>query len=252
MIRVAVVGKGGSGKSLVAGTLARLAARRGHHVLALDSDLMPGIAFTLGIEQPSTPPLLEAAERDENGRWRLKPGIGPYRAIQRYSTPAPDGIRLLQCGKVGAEGLPAIQPAVQAYYRVIHRLHQVTSLASWSFVGDLPAGPRQVAYDWAPYARTFVLVVEPTWQSMLTARRVARIATARSAARVLTVANKIKSPDDLDRIESFLKTAAVAVVPVDAQVRAAERGGRAPVEHAAGSPAMLEIERLLNQLEEDG
>jgi hypothetical protein len=32
-------------------------------------------------------------------RWRLKPGIGPVRAVQRYAAHAPDGTRLLQIGK---------------------------------------------------------------------------------------------------------------------------------------------------------
>jgi CO dehydrogenase maturation factor len=44
-LRVAVVGKGGAGKSLIAGTL----ARRGHHVLALDVDTLPGLALSLGL-----------------------------------------------------------------------------------------------------------------------------------------------------------------------------------------------------------
>lgn len=76
---VAVAGKGGAGKSVVAGTLARILAREGERVLALDSDMMPGLALNLGAEEPALPPLLEAAEKDENGRWRLKRGIGPAR-----------------------------------------------------------------------------------------------------------------------------------------------------------------------------
>jgi CO dehydrogenase nickel-insertion accessory protein CooC1 len=52
-LRLAVVGKGGAGKSVIAGTLARLLARRGERVLALDSDLLPGLALSLGAEQPA-------------------------------------------------------------------------------------------------------------------------------------------------------------------------------------------------------
>jgi cellulose biosynthesis protein BcsQ len=35
---LATAGKGGAGKSVLAGTLARILARRGHRVLAVDSD----------------------------------------------------------------------------------------------------------------------------------------------------------------------------------------------------------------------
>lgn len=45
-VRIVVVGKGGAGKSVVAGTMARVFARGGERVLALDSDLMPGLALS--------------------------------------------------------------------------------------------------------------------------------------------------------------------------------------------------------------
>ena len=48
-LRVALVGKGGAGKSVIAGTLARILARRGHRVLALDVDTLPGLALSLGL-----------------------------------------------------------------------------------------------------------------------------------------------------------------------------------------------------------
>ncbi len=48
-MRVAFVGKGGAGKSALSGTFARVLARRGDRVLALDSDPMPGMAFSLGV-----------------------------------------------------------------------------------------------------------------------------------------------------------------------------------------------------------
>ena len=59
-MRVAFVGKGGSGKSTIAGTIARLLARDGDNVLALDVDTLPGLAFFQleklpgGVKPPST------------------------------------------------------------------------------------------------------------------------------------------------------------------------------------------------------
>jgi CO dehydrogenase maturation factor len=68
-MRIAVVGKGGAGKSVVAGTMARLLARRGDKVLALDSDPIPGLAISLGLGSLTTPMLQDAVEKDEKGRW---------------------------------------------------------------------------------------------------------------------------------------------------------------------------------------
>src|SRR5262249_31358619 len=48
LMRVAFVGKGGVGKSVIAATVTRLLARRGQPVLALDIDTMPGLVVSLG------------------------------------------------------------------------------------------------------------------------------------------------------------------------------------------------------------
>ena len=246
-MRVAVVGKGGSGKSVIAGTMARVLARRGETVLAIDSDFMPGLALSLGADVPDDPPLKDAAERPEGGRWRLKKGIGPVRAVQRYSTEAPDGVRLLQAGKFGREGLPPIMASVQAFYQVIHRLPRAKAFDEWTIVGDLPAGPRQTAFDWAPYAETFVLVAEPTWKSALTARRIARIARSRGR-RVYVVANKIRADADRRLVEQRVGEAVLASVPADDAVTEADSLGRALIDHAPGSPAARAIERLADEL----
>ncbi len=88
-MRLAVVGKGGAGKSVISGKMARVLARQGPPLLALDSDLLPGLSFSLGAgEDPALPPLRDAAEKGEDGRWRLKKGIGPARAVRRARSSA--------------------------------------------------------------------------------------------------------------------------------------------------------------------
>jgi CO dehydrogenase maturation factor len=217
-------------------------------VLALDSDLVPGLALSLGADEPPEPPLVVAAERPEGEPWRLRRGVGPVRAVQRYATAAPDGVRLLQAGKTPPAGLAPIMPAVQAFYRVIHGIGDAPALREWAFVGDLPAGPRQAAFDWAPYADTFLLVVEPTWKSALTARRIARIAAARPGVEVLPVVSKATARADERRVEELLGTPVFGVLPADEAVVAAERAGRAPLDHAPSTPAVAAVEALLDRL----
>src|ERR671937_3137736 len=48
-MRIAVAGKGGAGKTTTAATLARLLARRGYRVNALDDDPNPNLAVALGL-----------------------------------------------------------------------------------------------------------------------------------------------------------------------------------------------------------
>src|SRR5205823_4294013 len=61
-MKLAIAGKGGSGKTSISGTMARLLARQGHKVLAIDGDSNPNLSLTLGIpaeqlnQMPTLPP----------------------------------------------------------------------------------------------------------------------------------------------------------------------------------------------------
>jgi hypothetical protein len=69
---------------------------------------MPGLARSLGVDEPRVTALLAAAEKPEDEPRRLKRGIGPARVVSRYTTPAPDGVRLLQLGKSDKDGLTPV------------------------------------------------------------------------------------------------------------------------------------------------
>ena len=247
-MRIAVVGKGGAGKSVIAGTAARILARRGRPVLAVDTDLMPGLAFSLGMGGAHDASLEGAAEKDEEGRWRLRKGVGPVRAVQRHAVRAPDGVRLLQCAKLGADGLDPIRGPLRACYSIVHRLGAARAFRDWAIVGDLPAGPRQPAFDWAPYADTYVVVAEPTWKSALTARRVARIARGRPGKRAVLVATKVGGEEDVGRVEELVGEPVAAAIPADGAVAEADRLGVALIDRAPSSPAALAIEDLVDEL----
>jgi CO dehydrogenase maturation factor len=249
-VRIAVVGKGGAGKSVIAGTMARLVARRGTPVLALDADTMPGLSLSLGSgPDPAVPPLMEAAERDEQGRWRWCWGIDAATAARRFATDAPDGVRLLQRGKVGRDGSAAITAASKAFWEVVHGLVDAPEFRDWTLVGDLPAGPHPVADDWSPYANAYVVVVQPTVQSAMTGRRVARLARLRAPhALVLPIANRVRDEHDVRHVEKLLGEPVFASIPADEAVAAAERIGAAPIDHAPDSPTIAAIERLIADL----
>ena len=246
---LAVVGKGGAGKSVVAGTLARVLSRRGHVVVAIDSDTMPGLTRVLGLEEPAVAPLLAAVEQDGGGRWRLRKGIGPVRAVQRFSTRAPDGVRLFQLGKVGADGLAPMLATLNGFLAVVWHLEDRATPRGWTIVGDLPAGLRHPVVGLSPYARIYVVVFEPTTQSALTARRVARFARRYHEARVLFVANKIVDAADRRLAQRLLGEPFYVAVPADQAVVEAERTGAALLDAAPDCHAVQAIETLADRLE---
>src|SRR5690348_14264523 len=87
-LRIALAGKGGAGKSVIGGTLARTFARLGHHVLALDVDTLPGLAFSLGLslEEANRAGLPEdLAERVPERGWMLREGVEPAALVEKYA-----------------------------------------------------------------------------------------------------------------------------------------------------------------------
>ena len=95
-MKLAIAGKGGSGKTSISGTMARVLARGGHDVLAIDGDSNPNLALTLGIpaERMSELPTLprDLIERSEQGV-RLKATLDEICAT--HSLAGPDGVSLL-------------------------------------------------------------------------------------------------------------------------------------------------------------
>jgi CO dehydrogenase maturation factor len=96
-MKLAVAGKGGSGKTSISGTMARVLARGGRSVLAIDGDSNPNLALTLGIppERMSDLPTLprDLLERTEEGKARLT--LTLEEVCDSHSLEGPDGVSLL-------------------------------------------------------------------------------------------------------------------------------------------------------------
>jgi CO dehydrogenase maturation factor len=109
-LRVAIAGKGGSGKTTIAGTLSRLLAARGRRVLAVDGDTNPNLAQTLGLPRdeaagPMALPgdLLQRIE-DPDGTTRSVLAVPVQEVLSRYGRDIDLNIRLLVMGRVDHAG----------------------------------------------------------------------------------------------------------------------------------------------------
>ena len=224
-MRVAFVGKGGAGKSSLAGTFARILAGTGRSVLALDSDPMPGMAFSLGIEQTDSGlPDGAVEEYDQEGRsaYRLREGLTGTGAVMQYATSGPDGVHFLQLGKARGRQWSNTRQHF-AFQRVLDDLPG----DGWSVVGDLPGGTRQPFLTWGRYAETFLVVAEPSPASCLTGRRLAKLSAMHGAPRVLVIANKVRGTGDAELVAERTGLPLIGAVPWDPAVGEADRVGRA-------------------------
>ncbi len=247
-MRVAFVGKGGAGKSAISGTFARLLARRGVPVLAVDSDPMPGMAFSVGMAQSDAgipdDAVVERGEHEEGPRFRLRPGLSAAEAVEMYAATGPDGVRFLQFGKL--RGRPRdLFRSQMAFFQIRQELAQM----AWNVVGDLPGGTRQPFSGWGEFADIFLVVVEPTTKSLLSGRRLARLNDNREVPkRIVCVASKILSDDDVAWVSQGTGLEVIAAVPWDEQLATSERAGRPPLDDAPDCPAVLAVAALVERL----
>jgi CO dehydrogenase maturation factor len=95
-VKLAIAGKGGSGKTSISGTMARLLARQGRSVLAIDGDSNPNLALTLGLPPEAMngmPTLTRDLLRRTDSGSELTQSLEEI--CDSHSVGAPDGVTLL-------------------------------------------------------------------------------------------------------------------------------------------------------------
>ncbi len=91
-MKIAVVGKGGSGKTTTSAVLARTFARAGHQTLALDCDTNPNLGISLGLGEETTERLVSMRDALDDGTEEHAHSADEL--IERFGTDGPDGVRL--------------------------------------------------------------------------------------------------------------------------------------------------------------
>ncbi len=236
-IRLAVIGKGGAGKTVISSTLARLLARRDRKVLAADLDTNPGMALSLGL--PSTtaglPPEALAEHPGAAYGWHLAGGLTPLEAVERFATRGPDGVHFLALGKIGTSDKAAAKQSVVAMIHLLLGLGE----PGWDVVADLEAGPTTPFERYHAFADDVAVVVGPAWRSAMTARRL--LPMVGEGRNPVVVANRFADEPDHPGLAPAIR------IPFDPDLAEAERQGLAPLDACPDSPAIAAIARLADR-----
>ena len=105
-MKIAVAGKGGSGKTTIAGILARLLAQHGHEVWAIDADSNPNLSATVGVSTEARKNIksLESGllreATDEKGQRTMRLAIPPREVAREFGLLVADRLTLLLMGTV--------------------------------------------------------------------------------------------------------------------------------------------------------
>ena len=109
-MRLAIAGKGGSGKTTISAALARSLARDGYQVVAIDCDPNPNLATALGVSaeernamKPIPSDMVEEVE-DVAGHVHLTVVRPLHQIAEICGMLAPDGVRVLMGSQVERAG----------------------------------------------------------------------------------------------------------------------------------------------------
>lgn len=257
-MKIATVGKGGSGKTTVAGTLARVLARRRHKVLAIDGDPNPNLALTLGLSRQDAdriryipPTLVEAVSGSGPSPATLRLTIDRARVLGEYAAEAPDGVKLIVMGKP-ADG-SAGSGCMCASHRAVRGMIAELSDAGDDTVTDMEAGLEHLKRGTARNVEAMLIVAEPYYRSLEAASRTFSLATELGIPHVYAVANKVRDEDERRAIQAYCDQHGIpvmAVVPFEERFLAAERAECAPADFADGSAGFRAIEQIADRLDE--
>jgi len=232
-VRLAVIGKGGAGKTVISSTLSRLLARTGRKVFACDLDVNPGLAVSLGLPptEAGLPP--EAVEEHPGSvyGWQLTGAMRPVEVIERFAEVAPDGVRFLGLGKLSTTDKAAAKQSVAALVHLLLGMGE----PDWDVIADLEAGPTTPFERYHAFAEDVVVVTGPAWRSAMTARRLLPMVEDRN---LTVVANRFRDEPDHPGLAARFR------IPFDPDLAEAERQGLAPLDACPESPAIAEIRRL--------
>jgi CO dehydrogenase maturation factor len=245
-LRLALIGKGGAGKTVLSSTLVRTLARRGRTVFAVDLDTCPGLAFSLGIPVTDAglpDEALEQAPAAPYG-WQLAGGLTPVEAVERFAADGPDGIRFLGLGKIGSVDATAGRPAsdkdrARKSVAAVRQILQGFATVGTDVVADLEAGPTTPFESYHDFSTDVVVVTGPAWRSAMTARRLLPMVGDR---RLTIVANRFRDEPDHPGLTPAIR------IPFDPDLTQAEREGLSPFEACPDSPAVAAIGRLADIL----
>jgi CO dehydrogenase maturation factor len=251
-MKIAISGKGGVGKTLLAAFLSQIFADSGYSVIAIDADPDANLAATLGFPNPEEiTPISELSDLIEE-RVGVRPGqSGAFFKLnpkvddlpENYSVKL-DGIRLMSMGRIKRGGTGCYCPEGALLQALLsHLLVQRDEVV----ILDMEAGIEHLSRGTTKAVDKLIIVVEPGRRSLETAQTITKLAQDLGLYNIAVVGNKIRSESDREFITSSLPGIEIlGFIPYDPAVTEADLANRPIL--AASPQTAKEVKNIYDKL----
>lgn len=130
-------------------------------------------------------------------------------------------------------------------------LAQLVGSSTGPTVADMEAGLENFSRGTPRHVDVLLVVMEPYFRALETGARAAELGRELGIPRVEAIANKARTPEDERAIREFCESRAIPIVgwvPFDEAVLAAERAGKALLDHSPGSPTAAAVSAIADAL----
>jgi len=231
IMKIAITGKGGVGKTTITVLLARVYADDGQKVLLIDGDPDANLARSMGIKDLNITPLIELDKLIEE-RTGAKPGsTGAYFKLNPEVSDIPDkycinhnGVQLLVMGTIRKGGGGCACPEntfLKSFLR--HILLERDEIV----IIDMAAGIEHLGRGTAESVDKMLVIVEPSQRSVETAYKIKKLSMDIGVKNLYAIANKVRNAAE----EKFLKDAMpdfniLGFLPYDDSIIESDRTGQ--------------------------